>query len=263
MTDAIKPLGSFGWNELGTQDLAAARKFYDALLNWNIRSSPMEGGGDYPHISVDGHDIGGMYQITEEMGGANVPSHWLGYVAVSDADAIVARAKELGGSLMMGPMDIPNTGRIAVLKDPQGAAFALFQSSMGGDKATRDLQGAPGNFCWFELATKDAKAAAAFYSELLGWTAEAMEGGPFPYTLFKLGDYQVGGMLEMNEQWGEVPPHWMSYISVPDCDQSAAKVKELGGQVCVPPTDIPTVGRFSVINDPTGGTISLITLAEA
>jgi predicted enzyme related to lactoylglutathione lyase len=118
-----------------------------------------------------------------------------------------------------------------------------------------------GTFCWNELATKDAGAAAQFYTELLGWSANEQQMGPTKYTTFKAGDKEVGGMLQMTEEWGDMPPHWMAYIAVDDVDASAKKVEELGGKVCVPPTDIPSVGRFCVVNDPTGSAISLITLS--
>jgi len=75
-----------------------------------------------------------------------------------------------------------------------------------------------------------------------------------------LGEHPVAGMMQMTEEWGDAPPHWMTYITVADCDASAKTVEELGGQVCVPPTDIPEVGRFAVINDPTGATFSIIKL---
>ena len=63
------------------------------------------------------------------------------------------------------------------------------------------------------------------------------------------------------EEWKGVPPHWMIYVSVADCDERAARIKQLGGNVCVPPTDIPNVGRFSVVNDPQGATFSIIQMS--
>ena len=119
-----------------------------------------------------------------------------------------------------------------------------------------------GHFCWNELATKDTAAATKFFTELLGWTAKVEQMGPTKYTMFKAGDTDAGGMLQMTEEWGDAPPHWMAYIAVDDVDASVKKVEELGGKVCVPPTDIPPVGRFCVITDPTGANVSLITLSK-
>lgn len=118
---------------------------------------------------------------------------------------------------------------------------------------------AAGTFCWNELMTRDVGAAKTFYTRLLGWTTEEMDMGEMgTYIVFKKGDREVAGMMAMPPDCGEeIPPHWMSYIAVDDVDAGAAKVEQLGGKVCVPPTDIPEVGRFSVITDPTGATISL------
>jgi hypothetical protein len=131
---------------------------------------------------------------------------------------------------------------------------------------------AHGAFCWQELSTTDLDTAQNFYQTLLGWeikagTAPACEGSeappPMVYNEIVAGGQHVGGMYKMGPECGGAPSHWMSYVAVDDVDASAAKVAELGGSVCVPPTDIPNVGRFCVVNDPTGATISLITLKGA
>ncbi|HEX6185285.1 MAG TPA: VOC family protein [Pyrinomonadaceae bacterium] len=131
---------------------------------------------------------------------------------------------------------------------------------------------ANGAFCWNELSTTDSDAAIKFYTELLGWEVkkshamEACEGSdapPMVYNEIVVGGEHVGGIYKMGPEFGAAPSHWMSYVAVDDVDASAAKVAELGGSVCIPPTDIPNTGRFCVINDPTGATISLITLKGA
>lgn len=124
---------------------------------------------------------------------------------------------------------------------------------------------AQGTPCWWELMTKDVEAAKKFYGELCGWTTEAwpMPGG-FTYHMIKRGDTSFGGMMSTDcPEMGEVPPHWMTYIHVDDVDAKAEQVTALGGSICVPPTDIPEVGRFSVVNDPTGGTFTLFTSKNA
>ena len=130
---------------------------------------------------------------------------------------------------------------------------------------------AHGAFCWQELATTDLDAAQNFYKTLLGWeikegkatACEGAEGPPMVYNEIVVGDQHVGGIYKMGPEFGGAPSHWMAYVAVDDVDASAAKVAELGGSVCVPPTDIPNVGRFCVVNDPTGATISIITLKGA
>ena len=129
-----------------------------------------------------------------------------------------------------------------------------------------------GAFCWNELATTDLDAAQNFYKTLLGWEIKegTAPGGGMRYSEIVVGGKHVGGMYSTSEMCGEgggqqqaPPPHWMSYVAVDDVDASAAKAKELGGNVRVEPMDVPGVGRFCVINDPAGATISLITLKGA
>jgi uncharacterized protein len=130
---------------------------------------------------------------------------------------------------------------------------------------------ANGSFCWNELSTTDDAAAIKFYTELLGWevkagTATACEGSdapPMVYNEIVVEGKHVGGIYKMGPEFGGAPSHWMPYVAVEDVDAKAAQVAELGGKVCVPPTDIPNTGRFCVVNDPTGATISLITLKGA
>lgn len=120
----------------------------------------------------------------------------------------------------------------------------------------------PGTFCWNELVTPDRNASAAFFSELLGWRREDQEIPSGLYTIFWHGETMAAGMMDMTQMPEGVPPHWMSYIAVADVDAVAARVAALGGQVHVPPTDIPNVGRFCVIADPGGAVVSLITVPE-
>ena len=120
----------------------------------------------------------------------------------------------------------------------------------------------PGTFCWNELVTPNRDASAAFFTELLGWRRDDQDMPGGPYTLFWQGEAMVAGMMDMANMPEGVPPHWMGYIAVADVDALAARVGELGGQVHVPPTDIPTVGRFCVIADPGGAVVSFITTPE-
>jgi predicted enzyme related to lactoylglutathione lyase len=116
-------------------------------------------------------------------------------------------------------------------------------------------------FCWYELNAKDAGACKRFYGAVFGWTAHDQPAGPMTYTIFKKDGQDVGGMLQMTAEWSGVKPHWMPYIAVDDCDSYAQKIKDAGGTVCVPPTDI-SVGRFAVVGDPDGSFFSIIRLKE-
>lgn len=120
----------------------------------------------------------------------------------------------------------------------------------------------PGAFSWSELMTTDPAAATAFYGELFGWTLEKMDMG-MPYHVIKVGDAAIGGIMGMppGAPAGR-PPMWASYVTVADVDSLVEKVEALGGKVHVPPQDIPTVGRFAVIQDPQGAVLNVITYVE-
>lgn len=121
---------------------------------------------------------------------------------------------------------------------------------------------ANGAFCWNELATTDLEAAQNFYKTLLGWEIKESDatGTGMVYNEIVVGGQHVGGIYKTGPEFGQAPSGWMAYVAVDDVDAKARQVWELGGKVCVPPTDIPAVGRFCVVNDPTGATIALITL---
>ena len=116
-----------------------------------------------------------------------------------------------------------------------------------------------GTFCWNELMTRDTSAAQTFYSQLFGWDTEKMDMGPSgTYTIWKKGEQGAGGMMAIKgPEMENVPPHWLSYVSVDSVDTSTQKAESLGAKICVPPTDIPNIGRFSIITDPTGATLGL------
>ncbi len=116
-----------------------------------------------------------------------------------------------------------------------------------------------GAFSWSELMTPDPAAAADFYGRLFGWTTQVMDLGTGAYTVVKCGETSVGGIMGMPADAGAMPPAWGCYVTVDDVDATAARCRELGGTVLMPPTDIPTVGRFAVLRDPQGAVISVIT----
>jgi predicted enzyme related to lactoylglutathione lyase len=215
----------------------------------------------YSMLQLRGKDVGGMYSLPADMRAQGVPPHWLVYVSSESADETAAKAKAAGGTVVNGPFDVAEHGRMAVIQDPQGAAFGVWQSKRHDGVR---LFGEPDAPCWAELATTDDEAARAFYSTTIGWKPDVKSDGPMPYTEWIGSDGAVaGGMLKMSgAQWKGIPPHWMTYFAVADCDASAARAARGGGTVKVPPNDIPQVGRFSVIADPAGAVFSIITLAQ-
>jgi uncharacterized protein len=119
-----------------------------------------------------------------------------------------------------------------------------------------------GAFSWCELMTTDVNAAKAFYTKLFGWDSEAMSMPGMTYTVIKAGGKGIGGIMTIPKEAQGTPPMWGAYVTVNDVDLTAQTAKQLGAKILVPPTDIPTVGRFCVIQDPQGAVISAITYKE-
>lgn len=116
-----------------------------------------------------------------------------------------------------------------------------------------------GAFSWNELMTTDVDAAKTFYAGLFGWKMEDMQTNDMGYTIAKTGDKEMAGIMGMPPEAGDMPPAWGAYVTVDDVELSAAQAEKLGGKIILPPRDIPDVGRFCVICDPQGATLSLIT----
>jgi predicted enzyme related to lactoylglutathione lyase len=241
------PPGAFCWVELGTSDANAAKDFYTKLFGWTFTDNDMGPGGVYTIFQLKGRDVAAGYKLDPvQMPG--VPPHWMLYVATDDADATARRAGEKGGSVKMPPFDVMDFGRMAVLSDPQGGTFSVWQAKTNKGIGIHDE---PGAFCWGQLNTTDTAKAEAFYTALFGWKAHTGSDGGAAYTEWLLGGTPIGGMMAKPKE-DPAPPHWLPYFAVADCDATAAKAASLGARTYVPPTDIPGVGRFAVFADPQG-----------
>jgi predicted enzyme related to lactoylglutathione lyase len=244
----------FVWHELMTGDIPKAVEFYTKLIGWTVKETEVQGWGKYTMLCAGDKDVAGVLPIDPKK---PVPPNWLCYVGVESADKTIERAKALKGRVEFGPMDIPTVGRIAVTADPLGAVFAVFQPQGTGMAPPADEKPKPGEFCWDETMTSDPKAAVAFYGELFNWAFSDMDMGPMgTYHLAKSGGNEVAGVMKLPPDV-KTPPHWMTYIFVADLDKTSAEVKKLGGNVLMGPMPIPNIGRFTVIQDPTGAVVSL------
>lgn len=254
MAKPSHPSGALSWFECGTRDAERSKSFYTQLFGWIAVDLPMPGGmGTYTIIRAGGADVAGLYQLAGPMF-EGVPSHWMTYVAVDDVDATARRATELGGKVVAPPMDVPGVGRMAVLQDPTGAHISVSYFDQHPGTAPN------GPFGWSELATRDTEGSGAFYTALFGWTLK-----PDPqmqYTEFQSGGRSVAGMMAMTPRHGDIPPHWLPYVMVQDCDAIHRRATELGCTTYVPPTDIPNVGKFAVFADPGGAGLGVIQLAR-
>ncbi len=256
--EIAKPgLGTFCWIELATSDGEAAKKFYTELFGWSFTDNPMGPGMVYTMLEQEGKQVAALYKMMPDMEAMGVPPNWLSYVSVTDADESAAKAKGLGGTLIKEPFDVMTFGRMAVIQDPTGAVFALWQSGTHHGVGLRDV---PNSLCWNELATTDTSKAGDFYTGLFGWGKHEQQMGPMTYTSFMNGDCPAGGMYTPPPEMGDVPPHWEAYFAVADVDATANRAAELGAKICAPPMDIPGVGRMSAMMDPQGGAFAIIKL---
>jgi len=145
------------------------------------------------------------------------------------------------------------------MTEPQSAAQTSQPDQATYAASATAAASAAGRFVWHDLMTTDPDASLAFYTQLFGWTTKQMDMGPAGmYTMWNAGGRDIGGMVPMDASAGH-PPHWIAYATVPSVDAAVQRATALGGTSPFPGTDIPNVGRFAVIADPTGAHISPFT----
>jgi predicted enzyme related to lactoylglutathione lyase len=246
------------WVDLQTTDQAAARDFYGALFGWTFDERPMpEAGGTYSMGQLDGRNAAAIAAQSPEQAAAGIPPVWNTYIAVDDVDATTALVADAGGQVAMEPFDIGDSGRMSFVADPSGAFVGLWQANqhIGAQVANE-----PGAVTWNELVTTDADTALPFYEKVLGVQTVTVPMGPdYSYTMFQVGDKQVGGTTPPMMEG--VPNHWHVWFVSGDIDASAAKARELGAALIVEPRDMP-IGRMAVVRDPQGAVFSLLEPAE-
>jgi uncharacterized protein len=251
--------GTPSWVDLATPDLAASQQFYGSLFGWDFASQDT-GDPDNPYVMVTqgGKAVAGMMKLSADMQAGGMPPVWSSYVTVTDVDASAATAKELGGAVLSEPMDVMEAGRMAVLADPAGAVFCIWQpqASIGAE-----LVNEPFSLTWNELITPDVDKVKDFYSGLFGWTANQMQmaDGP-PYTMWQLGENGIGGAMPPPMEG--MPTFWGVYFAVADTDETVAKAKAQGANVLAEPMDLPDVGRMAALVDPQGAAFSVIKNAQ-
>jgi hypothetical protein len=207
-------------------------------------------------VMQGGKPICALYEMGKDMQG--VPPNWASYIAVDNADDVAKKTTANGGKVLKEPFDVMSFGRMAVLQDPTGATFCVWQAK---DHVGAHVVQEPGTMCWNELFTNNVDAAGKFYVNTIGWVTKAIDMGPMgTYTLFnRKNDDQnnAGGMMALPPHMKGAPPHWLAYFAVTDCDASAKKAADLGAKTLLPPTDIPNIGRFSIVQDPQGAVLAL------
>lgn len=250
--------GTFSWVDLTTTDVDAAKRFYSELLGWEYSDQPANG-EVYSMARRYDADVAGVFGQQEHERARGVPSHWNSYVTTDDAAVATARVKELGATVLAEPFDVFEAGRMAVLADPAGAVFSVWQPRRHiGAGHIND----PGCLTWNELSTSGAERAMTFYSELFGWRFEAMDSGDGPgYWIIGHDGAAMGrngGMRELSaeETQAGVPPNWMPYFTVDSVAATTEQAKASGGTILYGPVPIGP-GTIAVLKDPTGAVFGL------
>ena len=252
--------GSFCWFELGTSDQNAAKKFYGSLFGWASEDFPMGPAGVYTIFRLGGRDVGATYTLNAQQQ-PGVPPHWMVYVSVGSADDAAKKAASLGGKVCAPPFDVMDKGRMAVVQDPAGAAFSIWQPK---SSAGTTVTGVGGTACWVDISTPDPESAKKFYGGLFGWkfTEDTDDDPPSGYIHIQNGEEFIGGIPPAKFRDPHAPPHWLAYFQVDDFDASTAKATQLGGRFLMPPTFMENVGHIAVVADPQGAVFALFKLAR-
>ena len=251
--DSYAP-GTFSWAELLTTDREGAKRFYGELFGWQADDQPVGDAGVYTMFSKDGMRVGATYQPPAERG---IPPNWGSYVTVDDADAAAERAAELGATVLAEAFDVMDAGRMAVLNDPQGAGFMVWQPNQ---HSGAQLVNAPGALTLNQLNTSDPEAAGRFYSELFGWDVRKVsgEGGPTGdqdyWGIYNHGNLN-GGLMAL-QPGTQAPPHWLVYFGTESLEDAREQIGRLEGQVFTDPIEVPG-GRLVVAADPQGAFFAL------
>ena len=252
--------GTFSWIDLGTTDPKDAKRFYTELFGWEADDRPVPDSPPYSMMLLGGDEVAAIYSQPEPQRDAGVPPNWFSYVTVESAEDAAAAAKEAGGSVHAEPFDVMEAGRMAVIADPTGAMFGVWEprESIGATRVND-----PGCLTTNELSTNDVAAATEFYERLFGWSIDPIDtGGAPPY--WGIGhdgaaNGRNGGVRELAPEQAEAgtPPHWMPYFAVTSVDATAETASGSGGGVAFGPIEIPTGARIAVLHDPQGAFFGL------
>jgi predicted enzyme related to lactoylglutathione lyase len=242
--------GTFCWSELATGDQGAAKEFYAGLFGWVADDRPLEGDMYYSMQVHRGKPVAAIAMQPQQQRDAGVPPLWNSYVWVDDADAVLERAKGLGAAVHAPAFDVLTAGRMAVIQDPQGAYFMLWQPR---DHRGAGLVNAPGALVWNELQSPDPDASASFYGDLFGWEIEQFPGMQERYLAIRNAGANNGGIRDLTPP---TPPSWLVYFGVEDIDLALATVDQLGGSTLAGPIDIERA-KIAVVADPQGAVFAL------
>ncbi len=249
----------FCWADLRTADTSAAKQFYGDLFGWEYDELlGTDETGLYYLATLDGLRVAGLAELTTPQIQSELPAYWNSYVCVKNLGDCLSRCMELGAATMMDIVEIANLGSMAMLREPDGASFSLWQPE---EHFGLQVMHQSGSACRFELVSMKVEASIKFYGSAFGWQAETSDDEP-AYTKLRRalpaeGEDLVGGMMAIQPDWGDVTPNWAEYFQVDSVDATLAKVLDLGGEALHEPIDISNE-RLLALRDPQGGVFALL-----
>ena len=251
MTDSSSyPDGTPIWTDLATPDVPAAVDFYRTVFGWEPVDLGPDAGG-YMMFTKDGKTVAGIGPLQP-----GAPTAWSTYIKTGDASEIQRRVEAAGGTTIVPRFEVLKSGAMAVFVDNGGAVFSVWEPK---EMQGADLFNAPGAVSWNELATRDLEGAKTFYNQVFGWDNDHGE----QYIQWMREGRPLGGAMPMDGVYpAEVPPHWLVYFGVENCQEALDRVRNGGGEVMTPPQTIP-FGTFSVVRDPAGASFAVFQAAEA
>ena len=256
------------WVDTSQPDPEAALPFYGALFGWEFENAMPEGSpGEYFIGRIRGGDVAAVGSIPDA---APPMAIWNTYIRVDSADEAATKARDAGGGVLTEPFDVMDAGRMAVLTDPEGAAFCVWQA---GNHKGAQIVNEHGSLNFNGLATRAPESAKAFYGAVFGWKTLELPAGVM-WTLPGYGDHLEEGTPGLREQIAqmggpegfidvvaalnpiadndrETPAHWSVTFAVDDATATATKASELGGEIVAGPFDAPWT-RMAIIKDPQG-----------
>lgn len=241
------PQGTPVWVDLQSADPPAAATYYRSLFGWEVSPPSAESGG-FSLASGRGVPIAALGPLPSE----DVPVMWTAYFSVDDLQAAAEAATRAGGSVLLEPGEPVPGIHLAIVADPQGAVFGLWQPRGQGDPWLRDE---PGAVDWLELVAADPASTFRFYEAVLGVGISEMRVGDEPYGLFDVGETSVAGAYRSEDADSA---HWLVYFNVADLDAAIVRATELGGTLRTEPLSAPGVGRWAEIVDPQGAGFALL-----
>jgi len=246
------PPGAPCWLDLTCPDPPKVHAFYADLFGWTVRADAEDGPG-FATFGLAGRDVAGLGPAPDDAG-----SSWNVYLNTPDLDACLTDVEQFGGRVLVGPVQIEGRGRGGACVDPTGGVFSVWEA---GGHIGSGITGVPGTWCWTELLTADVEMAAQFYANVFDWTIDVETVDGVDLGVASIAGEAVAGLVTPPPQ-ANIGTVWTVSFAVADPDRIAVIAPMLGGQVAVPPTEIPGMGRYALIAGPAGEAFSVVARDE-